>query len=90
MNDIEVARQLKEAMRVYSFNSIGAELGVFQGIDKDGVTVKMKLEGNNLIFYPVEVPKVDVKFDTKTAEPPERVIPRTTRSRKDDFTATGT
>ena len=60
-------------MRVYSYNTIPSDsLGMFQGIDKDGIVVKMKLEGNNLSIVPVEIPQPIVKE-------PERTIPTVRR-----------
>jgi hypothetical protein len=55
LKEAEAVNVLKEAMRRYSYNNLGgSELGVFKGVETDGVTLTLKLDGINLQFTPYE------------------------------------
>ena len=71
LSEAEYAHIFKEAMRSYSSNNLSTEgLGIFKGVEKDGVTVRLRLEGANLRITPVEIPKEE------PAPKPEPTLPK--------------
>lgn len=87
MSEAETAQILKEAMRVFAFNSMSAtELGIFEGIDKDGIIVKMQLRGTRLSITPVvtePIKLISTSDEQKFSEFPEPTFkPKVSRRKK--------
>jgi hypothetical protein len=78
MNEAQTAQTLREAMRRYSQNSISPDsLGIFKGVDEEGVTVRMQLRGINLRVSLAEV--VDVAGYEQKIESLEETVKEQTK-----------